>query len=74
MRVVHHGSKYSSAEFLKIIKPEYAIISCGQENSYGYPHKELLERLKQCGSKILITKDQGAAMVETDGERIFIQK
>jgi competence protein ComEC len=41
-------------------------------NVYGHPHKELLERLKKAGSKILMTKDSGAVRVETDGENILV--
>ncbi len=40
----HHGSSYSSAdEFLDKADPDYAVISCGEGNSYGHPHKETLE-------------------------------
>ncbi len=46
LKVGHHGSKYSSSKaFLDIIKPEYAIISCGLNNSYGHPAEEALQRL-----------------------------
>ena len=35
LKVGHHGSKNSSSpELLETIKPELAIISCGQRNSY----------------------------------------
>lgn len=41
----HHGSKYSSsAMFLQVLSPEWAIVSVGQ-NSYGHPTEETMERL-----------------------------
>jgi competence protein ComEC len=56
LKVAHHGSKNStSEEFLKLIQPEYSIISCGKNNRYGHPHKELRDRLKQIKSEVEIT-------------------
>lgn len=43
----HHGSKYSSGEqILKLLSPEFIIISVGK-NSYGHPTKETLERVSK---------------------------
>ena len=43
LKVAHHGSGTStSTDFLIATKPEYAIISCGRDNSYGHPTTELL--------------------------------
>ena len=44
----HHGSKTSSKKkFIKIINPQYAMISVGENNLYGHPNKEVLEKLKK---------------------------
>ncbi|MCD8045280.1 MAG: DNA internalization-related competence protein ComEC/Rec2 [Clostridiales bacterium] len=60
LKAAHHGSKYSScAEFLEAASPEYAVISCGEGNSYGHPHAETLERLEMSGCEILQTQDSG---------------
>ncbi|MCD8156042.1 MAG: hypothetical protein LUD53_01040 [Clostridiales bacterium] len=60
LKAAHHGSKYSScAEFLEAASPEYAVISCGEGNSYGHPHQEALERLEMSGCEILQTQDSG---------------
>lgn len=52
LKVAHHGSRTSSCkDFLDRAKPEYAVISCGKDNSYGHPTSEALERLKAAGVK-----------------------
>ncbi len=60
LKVAHHGSKYSScAEFLAEISPEYAVISCGENNIYGHPAPETLERLSDAGCEIYQTPQSG---------------
>lgn len=52
IKVAHHGSSSSSCkEFLAAAKPEYAVISCGKDNSFGHPKEDALERLKNAGVK-----------------------
>ena len=56
LKVGHHGSNNStSREMLDIIRPKLAIISCGRRNSYGHPHKEVLQRLKVIGCEVHVT-------------------
>lgn len=60
LKVAHHGSKNSTKEeFLKIINPKASVISCGKDNSYGHPHKELLERLENYTERMLFTMEEG---------------
>lgn len=71
LKVAHHGSMYSTdAEFLEMTRPAISVISCGSRNSYGHPHEELLERLKESGTRIYNTAKDGAVMVWTDGKRV----
>jgi competence protein ComEC len=75
LKVAHHGSKYStSEEFLDLITPEYALISCGENNWYGHPHAELLERLSMSKCETLITYEYGAIIIHTDGKRVEINR
>jgi len=75
LKVAHHGSMYSSQqEFLDIIKPEIAIISCGIKNSYGHPHQELINRLKSHDSEIYITTQSGEISIKTDGNRVGVER
>jgi competence protein ComEC len=73
LKVGHHGSKNSTMpEFLKKVAPEVAIISAGEENPYGHPSPELLERLRESGARILRTDRDGAIQVLTDGHSIRV--
>ena len=46
----HHGSNTSSSvEFLILTKAKEAIISCGENNKYGFPHKETIQNLQKAG-------------------------
>lgn len=72
VKVAHHGSKNSSTEeFLQQIRSAYALISAGQENRYGHPHKETIKRLADIGCKTYSTQENGAIIVEVEGGEIL---
>ncbi len=73
LKIAHHGSKNSTTEeFLAAVHPRLAVISAGEDNPYGHPSPELLERLEKAGVRILRTDQNGAVHVLTDGERLEI--
>ena len=75
LKVAHHGSRYSSCrDFLEWVCPEYAVISCGDGNSYGHPHIEAVERILKSGAKILYTQDGGAIRFFSDGKRLEVEQ
>lgn len=75
LKAAHHGSRNSTSEaFLESERPVYVVISCGKKNSYGHPHKELLERLENCGAETLITWESGAVSFCTDGKRVRVER
>ena len=72
LRVAHHGSTYStSPEFLSAVSPEYAVISCGEGNSYYHPHGRVLNALKKQGAALFRTDLQGTVRCVSDGEEIM---
>lgn len=75
LKVGHHGSRTSSSqEFLTAVNPGWAVISCGYNNSFGHPHKEILNRLTSCTkAEILRTDQQGAIVFRTDGKSMKVE-
>jgi len=60
LKVAHHGSKNSSTDlFLNSVRPQIAVISTGESNWYGHPHKEALERITKTGTRLLRTDIDG---------------
>ncbi len=66
LKVAHHGSRYSTTDaFLRAVTPRLALISAGRDNSYGHPHRELLERLLDKGCTVAQTPESGAITIQT---------
>jgi competence protein ComEC len=61
IKIGHHGSNTSSsATFLKAVNPSLAIISVGENNSYGHPHKETIETLTRLSIPYIRTDEVGS--------------
>jgi len=61
LKVGHHGSHSSTTEpFLEQIAPKMAVISVGENNSFGHPHPKVIERLERKKINILRTDINGA--------------
>lgn len=74
LKVAHHGSAYSTEEeLLSALRPRLALISCGKDNPYGHPHRELLERLEAAECRIFITAESGAVTVRSDGKKVWTE-
>lgn len=75
LKVGHHGSRYSTCqEFLDGIKPELAVISCSETNTYGHPSPETTERLEQNGIQTEYTMKNGAITVISDGKSMWLER
>lgn len=72
-KVGHHGSDTSSSEeFLEVIKPDIAVISCGEGNSYGHPCDITLEKLSKYTDKIYRTDLSGSVVITSDGKELTV--
>lgn len=73
LSVGHHGSNTSSSEeFLDAVSPRIAVISCGTDNSYGHPHREVIEALTARNARILRTDLNGTVVIESNGKRLSV--
>lgn len=74
LKIGHHGSESSTGDaFLNAVSPQYAIISCGKDNSYGHPDEEIIERLNQNNIKYWRTDHNGSVVMTTDGKGLKIE-
>jgi hypothetical protein len=76
LKVAHGGSDTSTTpEFLAVVDPQIAVISVGEDNPYGHPSDEVVDRLKQkLGSESIYRTDrQGTIEFITDGERLWVE-
>ena len=60
---------------MSAVQPNIAIISVGERNRYGHPHKEVIERFEKMGIEIWRTDKQGAIsyVLKRNAER-FVAK
>ena len=76
LKVAHHGSKTSSIkEFVEAVRPNISLIGVGENNKFGHPNKDVIERLEKVGSKIYRTDTMGEITVFVDKKgKIKIKK
>lgn len=73
IKVGHHGSKTSSsAEFVKAVAAEYAVFSLGEDNDYGHPHKQTVDRWNKIGAEMYRTDEKGTITISSDGSNITV--
>lgn len=72
LKLGHHGSRTSTtAAYLKVTTPSLTLISAGKNNSYGHPHKEVTDLLKQFSIPHISTQYSGTVTFETDGVKWY---
>ena len=76
LKVGHHGSRSSTtADFLNIVSPKIAIISCGVDNKFKHPHSETIEKLDNYNAKIYRTDLSGEISLKVyPNNKIKIQR
>ena len=67
----HHGSASSTSwDLLEASTPSWAVISCGQDNSYGHPAASTMEKLRDMNIPVYRTDAQGTIIALSDGDTI----
>ncbi len=67
LKVAHHGSSSSSSKkILDCVRPDVAVISAAQTNSFGHPSPTVVERLRRQGARVLVTGEVGTVTFELD--------
>ncbi|MEO1338368.1 MAG: DNA internalization-related competence protein ComEC/Rec2, partial [Myxococcota bacterium] len=68
LKLGHHGSRTSTTEaFLRAVQPRHAVVCAGLENKFGFPHREVMTRLRRRNVRVWRTDIHGAVTVHTDG-------
>lgn len=73
LKIAHHGSKTSSSiEFLTSINYRYAVVMNGYYNTFGFPIKEVMNRIPK--NKQLITKNIGTIILKLEKNKFVLKK
>jgi competence protein ComEC len=74
LKVAHHGSRTSTTPGLaEILRPAFAVVSAGRNNSYRHPHPDVVERLSGMNTRLLRTDQDGLVTFISDGKRITLE-
>ena len=74
LMVPHHGSASSSTKaFMKRVMPKYAVISCGKNNTYGFPAKDTVNTFNLIGAQTFVLSEVGSVFAVSDGETVIIE-
>lgn len=76
LKVGHHGSETSSSDaFIQKVSPDIAVISCGENNSYGHPDEITIDTLNKYDTEIYRTDESGTVIVTADqNKKIWVDK
>jgi len=67
LKMPHHGSRYTSVEFLNAVAPRAVLVSVGQGNSYRHPDPGLVGGMERAGIVVARTDRSGdVAVLATD--------
>ena len=69
MLMNHHGS-HVSREFFQAVNPSWAVISCGEGNSYGHPRQDTVELIQESQVPLFRTDRQGTITAVSQGQGI----
>ena len=68
VKVPHHGSVHQHPRFASWASAELALVSVGEDNSFGHPSPETLEQWRAAGATVVRTDLLGDIAVVVDVE------
>ncbi|MFF7866360.1 ComEC/Rec2 family competence protein [Streptomyces qaidamensis] len=74
LKVAHHGSAYQDPGLMGRVAPRLALISCGEDNSYGHPAPGTVAALRGGGAAVLRTDRDGALAVVGGGGELSVAR
>lgn len=73
VKIGHHGSNTSSSEaFVRRVGAKYAAVSVAEENDYNLPVTKIINRWRNSGAQVLMTKDVGNIVARSDGQNLTV--
>ncbi|WP_328657393.1 ComEC/Rec2 family competence protein [Streptomyces sp. NBC_00334] len=72
LKVAHHGSAHQDFAFLREVAPRLALVSCGEDNTYGHPAPGTVTALRAQGARVLRTDRDGAVAVAGTGRALRV--
>nr|WP_308406437.1 ComEC/Rec2 family competence protein [Streptomyces sp. AC602_WCS936] len=72
LKVAHHGSAHQDPGLIRKVAPRLALISCGEDNTYGHPASATVAALRSRGAMVLRTDRDGALAVTGTGETLRV--
>jgi competence protein ComEC len=71
LKVGHHGSSTSTTpDLLSATKPSFAVISVGYRTTFGFPRRDVIERLAASGVHVYRTDLDGGVTFYLDGHSV----
>ncbi len=72
VKVAHHGSADQDPRLYEIADPAVALVTVGEDNTYGHPRDEILDPLEQLGARIARTDHEGVVALWKTGEDLHV--
>ena len=74
LKVGHHGSNTGTHdECLARVSPNFAVFTCGEGNSYGHPHREVVTKLNKASVTAYRSDLHGHIVFVSDGETVTVK-
>ena len=72
LKVSHHGARNGGTRLIEAVDPALAVISVGEDNTYGHPHPSITQALQDGGASVARTDQHGSLWIRKDGSRISV--